>query len=41
MKISPVVTLFALFLTFVFGLWLGWHANSFMAQDACLDCGGA
>jgi hypothetical protein len=29
------------FLTFVIGLWLGWEANSFIAQDACLDRGGA
>ena len=28
-------------LTFAFGLWLGWQANSFVAQDACLDRGGA
>lgn len=24
-----------------FGLWLGWQANNFFAQDICLDRGGA
>jgi len=28
-------------LALVCGLWLGWEANSFLAQDACLDRGGA
>lgn len=28
-------------LIFVFGLWLGWQANSLVAQDICLDRGGA
>lgn len=33
--------LLSAFLIFVFGLWLGWQANSFTAQDICLDRGGA
>jgi len=41
MKTTRSIALLVLFLTFVVGLWLGWHANSFMAQDACLDRGGA
>jgi hypothetical protein len=41
MKITRAFALLVLFLTFVFGLWLGWQANSFIAQDACLDRGGA
>jgi len=41
MKIKRGVAIVVLFLTFVFGLWLGWQANSFIAQDACLDRGGA
>jgi hypothetical protein len=41
MKSTRTFGLLALLLTFIFGLWLGWQANSFMAQDACLDRGGA
>jgi len=43
MKIPPTRLLSAavLLLTFVTGFWLGWQANSFIAQDACLDRGGA
>lgn len=41
MKITRASAVLVLFLTFLFGLWLGWQANSFLAQDACLDRGGA
>ena len=34
MKITRAFALLVLFLTFVFGLWLGWQANTFIAQDA-------
>jgi hypothetical protein len=27
--------------TFCAGAWLGWQANTFLAQDTCLDRGGA
>jgi len=40
MKITRTFALLVLLLTLVLGLWLGWHANTFMAQDACLDRGG-
>jgi len=26
---------------FSLGLWIGWQANNFIAQDICLDRGGA
>lgn len=39
MRRSLVVAV-ALFI-FAAGLWMGWAANSFLAQDACLDRGGA
>lgn len=41
MKITRGSAVLVLLLTFLFGLWLGWQANSFLAQDACLDRGGA
>jgi len=43
MKTSPSTSfaVIILLLTFVMGLWLGWHANNIIAQDTCLDRGGA
>jgi hypothetical protein len=40
-KSAPALIVLAALLAFLLGLWLGWQANSFLAQDACLDRGGA
>ena len=39
MKVTRALAFLVLFLTFVFWPFLGWQANSFMAQDAGLDRG--
>ena len=41
MKPKRALAILVPVLTFALGLWLGWRANGFIAQDACLDRGGA
>ena len=37
---QPLTTVIFCVLSAIAGVWLGWNASEFIAQDRCLDAGG-